>query len=155
MHGLLSGIPAYRLFGSLTHLFQGRLGEYGDPANNPYNHPENFPGAPAAAGTPAPTTPAAPFVDPTDPNNPSNYQLTPPNHFGQILNSFNNQRAAFSPTLQQFRSPGSAIGPFQGVSNPFENTRGAVGLGTPNPHNQGMSPYAAILQQWIAAHTQV
>lgn len=130
------------------------------------------PNFPTVGGVPgAPQGPGFMQNDPTDPNNPGAYALNPPgapqstgnNPAQGGISDFYRQMYAtgrvpgaqpFAPTLAQGMFPGSGIGPFQGVSNPYQNTRGAAGLGTPNTVDSGMSPYASILQAWIAAHTQ-
>jgi hypothetical protein len=82
LHGVANSSLLYRLIASAVHGAQGTSGEWGQPGNNPINHPENFANATspvAALNAPgqSPTGPGAVSGDPTDPNNPGAYSLTP------------------------------------------------------------------------------
>lgn len=167
IHGLLSGIPSYRLFGTLTHAIQGTLGKFGDPANNPYNHPENFGGAPAAPAANG-TTPSAGgwTIDKdgnlvqtpgaatgADPAAPATAAQPPAGSISiqDLLGNnrvWNSLRAPFDQTKQQFDFPGSAIGPLEGAPNPYDST---TPMGATNSLIGSNAPegFASVFSDWV------
>lgn len=155
--GVARGIPFYKPLNSLYHAATGTLGQWGDPANNPFNHPENWGGSvnpyapamgPAQGGT-APTTAGEFAGDPTDPNNPANYVLGPGAAPGAAStqpmawtnSQWNAWRSPGTPTFQQVRNPGSAIGPWGGGTvNPYNPNSTH---GTPNSIDTSIPGWAA------------
>lgn len=63
---------------------------------------------------------------------------------------YNSLRTPFRATWDQLAFPGSAIGPFQGASVPYDLTpRAQAGLGTPNTVDPGLPSWAGVLMNAI------
>jgi hypothetical protein len=117
VHGLLSGVPAYRILGTLSHLFTGTAGQWGDPANNPFTRSagNEIPTMPATTVTPDPAQSQPATAGPSG-GGPGTPQT--PLDMARIYNSL---RGGQMPTWQQLMNPGSAIGPFGGGNtNPYD-----------------------------------
>jgi hypothetical protein len=138
VHGLLSSVPAYRVLGTLWHAINGTAGQFGDAANNPYNHPENF------GGQPTPTPPAPPPGSPT-PATTSAPRAALPQGFDPA-SVYNALRTAFGPTAQQLMNPGSAIGPFGGGTIPYDSANWQG----PRNFDHSMGPEAQALMAMLA-----
>ncbi|MBA3354272.1 MAG: hypothetical protein H0U23_17915 [Blastocatellia bacterium] len=157
--GFARGLPFYNLVNTINHAATGTLGQWGDPANNPINHPENFGGAanpygpPAPAADPTVAAPAPAPVQPAQQPSPGQSWFTPTSQAGAWTNSqWNAWRSPGSQTFNQAMFPGSAIGPFGGGRvNPYNPNSTH---GTPNGIDTSIPGWAAAFGSDIRRRNQ-
>jgi hypothetical protein len=153
-HGAVDSIPIYRLINSFIHMVNGTTGQFGDPANNPINHPENFGQQPTQGQQP--TAAAQP------PIGNAIQRFGGPNFVNAYPSSFGN----FAMQPGEI-SAGGAVAGFDSINGqPVYNPRGVIPAGSTDTstsipfshlmtHETGPGPAAAAFEAWIARHTQI